>query len=99
VPEWRLSFQSRAGKAEWLTPDTEHALARLAADGKREVLVVPISFVSDHIETLYEIDLLFGEVAEKHGLTMKRSPSLNTLPRFIEALAGLVERKLAPPAQ
>jgi ferrochelatase len=95
VPEWRLSFQSRAGKARWLEPDTEHALAELKREGRRDVLVVPISFVSDHIETLYEIDLLFGETAAKLGLNMKRSPSLNTAPRFIEALAGLVERRLA----
>ncbi len=92
VPEWRLSYQSRAGKARWLDPDTESALHALAREGRRDVLVIPISFVSDHIETLYEIDLLFGETAKKLGLNMQRSPSLNDAPLFIEALAGLVER-------
>jgi protoporphyrin/coproporphyrin ferrochelatase len=94
VPAWRLSFQSRAGRARWLEPATDEALRTLAREGRRDVLIVPISFVSDHIETLYEIDLLFGGEARKLGLNMKRAPSLNASPRFIDALAGLVERKL-----
>jgi ferrochelatase len=59
------------------------------------VLCIPISFVSDHIETLYEIDILFGDEAKKLGLDFKRAPSLNTSPLFIDALAGLVERRVA----
>ncbi|HEY2746614.1 MAG TPA: ferrochelatase [Polyangia bacterium] len=88
---WRLSFQSRAGKARWLEPSTDEALALLAATGRKDVLAIPISFVSDHIETLYEIDLLFGGQAQKLGLNFKRAPSLNAEPAFIEALAQLVE--------
>jgi len=95
APEWRLSYQSRAGTQRWLEPDTERALAELAKAGRREVLIVPISFVSDHIETLYEIDILFAESARKLGLTMKRAPSLNAEPAFVEALASLVEKRLA----
>jgi ferrochelatase len=95
VPEWRLSFQSRAGRARWLEPATDETLRALAASGRRRVLVVPISFVSDHIETLYEIDLLFGGEARALGLELRRAPSLNEAPRFIEALAGLVERRLS----
>jgi ferrochelatase len=57
--------------------------------------VVPISFVSDHIETLYEIDLLFGGEAKELGLNFHRVPSLNTDPLFIDALAALVERKMS----
>jgi ferrochelatase len=90
---WRLSYQSRVGK-NWIEPDTEAVLEELAHSGKREVLIVPISFVSDHIETLYEIDLLFGASAKKLGLEMRRAPSLNDSPLFIEALATLVEQKL-----
>ena len=56
--------------------------------------MVPIAFVSDHIETLYEIDLLFGGEAEKLGLNFKRAPSLNAEPAFIEALAQLVEQRV-----
>jgi ferrochelatase len=90
----RLAYQSRAGKAQWLEPSTEEALKTLAKQGKKDVLVIPIAFVSDHIETLYEIDLLFGDEAKKLGLNFHRAPSLNTEPLFIEALASLVERKL-----
>jgi ferrochelatase len=90
---WRLSYQSRVGK-DWLEPGTEQTLAELARTGPREVLAVPISFVCDHIETLYEIDLLFGEEAARLGLDFRRAPSLNTDPTFIEALAALVEHKL-----
>jgi protoporphyrin/coproporphyrin ferrochelatase len=92
---WRLCFQSRAGKSRWLEPSTEDALKLLAKTGRKEVLCIPISFVSDHIETLYEIDILFGDEAKALGLDFKRAPSLNTAPKFIEALAGLVERRLA----
>jgi ferrochelatase len=88
---WRLSFQSRAGKARWLEPSTDEVLRLLAATGRTDVLAIPISFVSDHIETLYEIDLLFGDEAKKLGLNFKRAPSLNSEPAFIEALAQLVE--------
>jgi ferrochelatase len=92
---WQLAYQSKVGRAKWLEPNTEEMLERLAKQNKRQVLAVPISFVSDHIETLYEIDLLFGEHAKKLGITLERSPSLNLEPVFIEALAELVERKLA----
>jgi len=58
------------------------------------VLAIPISFVSDHIETLYEIDMLFGDEARALGLNFRRAPSLNLDAGFIEALAILVERRL-----
>jgi ferrochelatase len=92
---WRLAFQSRAGKARWLEPSTDEVLRLLAKTGRRDVLAIPISFVSDHIETLYEIDLLFGGEARELGLNFKRAPSLNAEPLFIEALAALVERRVA----
>ena len=90
---WQLSFQSRASRARWLEPSTEEMLRSLAAKGCKQVLAVPISFVSDHIETLYEIDLLFGSQAQKLGIQLQRTPSLNTEPLFIEALAELVESR------
>jgi ferrochelatase len=91
---WRLSFQSRAGKTRWLEPSTDEVLRLLARTGRKQVLAIPISFVSDHIETLYEIDLLFGDEARALGLDFKRAPSLNTEPLFIEALAQLVDERL-----
>jgi ferrochelatase len=60
------------------------------------VLVIPLSFVSDHIETLYEVDLLFADVAQKAGVRWyRRTPALNDSPLFISALAGLVRDHLA----
>jgi ferrochelatase len=92
---WRLTFQSKVGRQKWLEPQTDETLRELARAGKKEILAVPISFVSDHIETLYEIDLLFGDEARALGLDFRRAPSLNLEPTFIEALATMVERRLA----
>ncbi len=63
-----LCYQSRSGPVEWLEPSTPDTLARLARDGCSNVLMVPISFVSDHIETLYEIDMLYRQQAKKLGM-------------------------------
>ena len=88
-----LAYQSRTGPVKWIGPGTEEVLRELGRGGEREVLVVPVSFVSDHIETLYELDQLFAGEARRAGiLDYRRSPALNTHPLFIEALAGLVER-------
>jgi ferrochelatase len=94
-----LAYQSRTGPVKWIGPGTEQMLELLALEGVTDVLVVPLSFVSDHIETLYEVDLLFGAVAARAGITSyRRTEALNDSPRFIAALAGLVERHLAPAA-
>lgn len=92
--EYRLAFQSKTGPVKWLEPSTEDMLKRLAKEGYKDVLVVPISFVSDHIETLYEIDMLYKDLATSLGINLKRTKSLNTSPDFIEALADLVLRNL-----
>ena len=90
-----LGFQSRTGPVEWIGPGTEQVIAQLGREGVKEVLVVPLSFVGDHIETLYEVDMLFAGDAEKAGITTyRRTEALNTHPLFIEALARLVERHL-----
>jgi ferrochelatase len=88
--EWRLSFQSKSGPVRWLGPSTEEMLKTLAADRIKELLVVPVSFVSDHIETLYEIDIIYKNMAAELGITLKRTESLNTSPLFIKALADLM---------
>lgn len=90
-----LAFQSRTGPVKWIGPGTDEVLRKLGREGVREVLVVPVSFVSDHIETLYELDQLFADEARRAGIAdYRRSAVLNTHPLFIEALAGLVERHL-----
>lgn len=89
--EWYLSYQSKTGPVKWLEPTTEHMLHELRGKGVKHLLVVPISFVSDHIETLYEIDMVYKDLAERLGITtFKRIESLNTSPQFIEALADIV---------
>jgi ferrochelatase len=90
-----LAYQSRTGPVKWIGPGTPETIARLARESVRDLLVVPISFVGDHIETLYEVDQLFAEDARRAGIRRyRRSAALNTRPAFIEALAGLVERRL-----
>jgi ferrochelatase len=91
-----LAYQSRTGPVKWIGPGTEQMLDALAQEGVRNVLIVPMSFVSDHIETLYEVDQLFAESARAAGITgYWRTDALNTSPGFIAALGGLVEDHLA----
>ena len=86
-----LAYQSRTGPVKWLGPGTEETIEELGREGVKDLLVVPLSFVSDHIETLYEVDLLFEETARKAGITgYFRPDALNSHPLFIEALARLV---------
>ncbi|MEA5535368.1 ferrochelatase [Crocosphaera sp. XPORK-15E] len=91
-----LAYQSRVGPVEWLKPYTEDALQELGEQGIKDLLVVPISFVSEHIETLQEIDMEYRELAEEAGITnFQRVPALNTHPLFIDSLAQLVVHSLA----
>jgi protoporphyrin/coproporphyrin ferrochelatase len=86
----RLGWQSRTGPVKWVGPGTDQVIAELA--GTEAVVVVPVSFVSDHIETLYEIDLLFGAQARQAGIRhFVRTAALDCDPGFIAALAGLAE--------
>jgi ferrochelatase len=86
-----LSFQSRAGPVKWLEPSTDEMLKKLAASGVKNLLVVPLSFVSDHIETLHEIDIEYAKKAWELGIAkFERMPSLNSSPQFIKALARIV---------
>lgn len=87
--DWRLGYQSRSGPVKWLEPSTEDVLKKVAQEGYKKVLMVPISFVSDHIETLYEIDILYKQMSEGLGLSMSRTESMNTHPMFILALESL----------
>lgn len=89
---WRLGFQSRSGPVKWMEPDTVEVIDQLAAEGRQAILLVPISFVSDHIETLHEIDMEYRAHAQAKGIThFERSPSLNDSPGFISAMAELVK--------
>jgi ferrochelatase len=86
-----LSYQSRAGRAEWLSPDTVDEVTRLARQGVRKLVVVPVSFVSDHIETLHELDIRLAAHARGNGIqSFLRTPALNDSPAFIDALKDIV---------
>jgi len=88
---WHLSYQSRSGPVKWMEPQTDAEIKRLASEGHTSILAVPISFVSDHIETLFEIDIMYKELANEHGIKeFKRSPSLNSRPTFIKALSEMI---------
>jgi len=92
---YKLAYQSRVGPVEWLQPYTDIAIKELAEQGVKELVVVPISFVSEHIETLEEIDMEYREIAEHAGIeTFARVPAPDTDPTFIQALADIVVKSL-----
>ncbi len=91
----RLCYQSKVGASRWLQPSLHHTLRQLAAEKVREVCVVPIAFVSDHVETLGEIDHEARHQAQRLGITQfEMSAGLNDSPRFIQALGELVQDTL-----
>ena len=95
---YSLSYQSRVGPEEWLKPYTEDVLEDLGNSKVNELVVVPISFVGEHIETLQEIDIEYKEIAEKAGIkNFRRVKALNTHPTFIEGLNQLVISCLEEP--
>jgi ferrochelatase len=92
---YQLSFQSKIGPVKWLEPFTSDVIVELGKQGVDDVLVIPVSFVSEHIETLYELDILFRKVAADAGVeNFRRVPALNSDPTFIKALADIVESTL-----
>jgi len=96
--DWQVCYQSRVGPLQWIGPSTDDAIRKTGADGKGAV-VVPIAFVSEHSETLVELDLEYGELAHKAGCSPYiRVPALGTGERFIAGLIGQVERLTAPGA-
>jgi len=95
-----LSYQSRVGPIEWLRPYTDDVLPELGAKGVKNLVVVPISFVSEHIETLEEIDMEYRELAEENGIDhWRRCPALNTDAAFIDDMADMVVEALKEPSQ
>lgn len=95
-----LSYQSRVGPIEWLRPYTDDVLPELGRAGVKNLVVVPISFVSEHIETLEEIDIEYRELAEESGITnWRRAQALNTDQTFIEDMADMIVEALNQPSQ
>jgi ferrochelatase len=93
---WHMAYQSKGGATEeWVGPDVESVLTNLSEEGVRKVLIVPIGFVSDHIEILYDIDILYREKAKSLGMKLRRTTSLNFSEKFIEALSAIVEEHMS----
>ena len=93
----RLGYQSKLGPIAWLGPSTNEVLAELAREGAKQVLVCPVAFVSDHVETLYEIRMLFADEARALGIPVYAAvDGLNDHPSFIEALADVSRKALLP---
>ncbi|HUL31225.1 MAG TPA: ferrochelatase [Thermodesulfobacteriota bacterium] len=92
---WKIAFQSRGmGPEEWLGPEVESVLEELSREKVHEVLIVPVGFMSDHIEVLYDIDILYQNKAKSLGMQLERTPSLNLSKRFIEALSTIVQEHI-----
>jgi ferrochelatase len=97
VANWQLVYQSRSGPPSqpWLEPDIRDALARLAAEEKpSHVVVVPIGFISDHLEVLYDLDYEAQAQAQSLGMRMIRTPTVGHHPRFVQMIRELVEERL-----
>lgn len=94
LPHWHVAYQSKGGgQGEWLGPMVEEVMDNISRQGFTDVLVVPVGFVSDHIETLYDIDIAQKKYASSLGLNFHRTASLNTSDLFIRALAATILEK------
>src|SRR5690606_1213472 len=95
---FHVAFQSKVGPAEWLTPSTPDKLRELAEQGVKDVLIVPVAFVTDHIETAYELDVQIRQEAEEEGFRQYEVTScLNCHPLFIDALGEATVAQLTLP--
>lgn len=90
--DWQICYQSKVGPMEWLGPSTEEALHQAAKDGK-DVLIYPHAFVSEHVETLVELDIEYKEVADELGIkNYRRVPTVGVDQLFIDGLAGIIRK-------
>lgn len=87
---FRIVWQSKVGPLPWLGPETKEAVEGLCKHGIKDILIVPIAFTSDHIETLYELDIQYIKEFNANGMNVKRTDSLNVEPDFIDSLADIV---------
>jgi ferrochelatase len=94
IARWTLAYQSRSGSPRdpWLEPDVGHVIQQIAGKGARHVVVMPLGFVCDHVEVLYDLDTEARALAAEHGLAFHRASALNDHPEFIAMLADLVTR-------
>lgn len=93
---WKLVYQSRSGRPEdpWLDPDIGDHLRSLAAGGAKDVVVMPIGFLSDHLEVMYDLDEEAQAIAGELGMTMVRAGTVGTHPKFVGMLRELIQERL-----
>lgn len=94
---WRVVYQSRSGPPTqpWLEPDVSVVIKEIAAGGSRDVVVVPIGFISDHMEVLFDLDEEARQAAERSGLNFVRASTVGTHPRFVRMICELVEERMS----
>lgn len=93
---WRMAYQSKGRTSEpWLGPDASAVIDTLHAEGARDLIIAPIGFVSDHMETLYDVDVMYRNQCQFKGIRMVRVDSLNDSPAFIEALTAVVREQVS----
>jgi protoporphyrin/coproporphyrin ferrochelatase len=97
APAWRLVYQSRSGPPSmpWLEPDINDVIAEVASDGAKAVVIVPLGFVSDHMEVLWDLDTEAMETAGEHGLVAVRTPTPGVDPAYVSGLVDLVVERLS----
>jgi len=92
---YSIAYQSKVSPVKWLEPFTDEEIKRLGEEGVKKLAVIPVSFVSEHSETLYELDIQYGKLAEEVGITeYKRVGTLRNQPYFIEALKDLILKEV-----
>jgi protoporphyrin/coproporphyrin ferrochelatase len=92
---WRFAYQSKGRTPEpWLGPDVAEVIDELHAQGCRHLLMAPIGFISDHMETLYDVDVMYRQQCDAKGIQLERAESLNASPAFIDALSAVVRENL-----
>jgi len=95
MPRWWFAFQSQgASGGPWIGPSVEETLDGIAADGVKELILQPIGFLCDHVEILFDVDILFREYGNKLEIDLKRPESLNTSPLLVQAVADLAGKGL-----
>jgi ferrochelatase len=94
--QWRLGFSSRVGPVRWQGPTLEESLARFRAEQVRHLAVLPVSFVAENLETLWDLDIVFREQCAAAGIkSFRRAPAVGESPRYIETLARLARQAAA----
>jgi ferrochelatase len=95
MPQWWFAFQSQgASGGPWIGPSVEETLDSIAGEGVRTLILQPIGFLCDHVEILFDVDILFTEYGNKLGINLKRPESLNASPFLVKAVADLARKGL-----